>query len=60
MIGIINHTLTCIIRAIIGTLTGMSMASNSTRDSECYSAVRVQVRVLLLPFMRINLKVVIN
>ena len=35
-IRIINHTLLSTIRAVIGTLTCMSMASNSTSDSECY------------------------
>ena len=47
--SIINHTLPSTIRAVIGTLTCTSMASNSTSDSECYQAIRVQVRVLLLP-----------
>ena len=46
-ISIINQTLLSTIRAVIGTLTGTSMASNSTSDSECY--YRVQERVLLLP-----------
>ena len=46
---IINHTLHSTIRAVISTLTCTSMASNSTSDSECYFAVRVHVRVLLLP-----------
>ena len=45
----INHTLQSTIRAVISTLTCTSMASNSTSDSECYLAVRVHVRVLLLP-----------
>ena len=35
-IGIINHTLLNTIRAVVGTLTCTSMASNSTRDSEYY------------------------
>ena len=35
-ITIINHTLLSTIRAVIGTLTCMSMVSNSTSDSECY------------------------
>ena len=35
-ICIINHTLPSTIRAVIGTLTCTSMASNSTSDSECY------------------------
>ena len=37
-ISIINHTLLSTIRAVIGTLTCTSMASNSTSDSECYWA----------------------
>ena len=49
IICIINHTLPSTIRAVISTLTCTSMASNSTSDSKCYQAVRVQVRVLLLP-----------
>ena len=36
VVYIINHTLPSTIRAVIGTLTCMSMASNSTSDSECY------------------------
>ncbi len=36
VISIINHTLVSTIRAAIGTLTCMSMGSNSTSDSECY------------------------
>ena len=48
-ISIINHILPSTIRAVISTLTCMSMASNSTSNSECYLAVRVHVRVLLLP-----------
>ena len=48
-ICIINHTLLSIIRAVISTLTCTSMASNSTSDSECYLAIQVHVRVLLLP-----------
>ena len=43
IISIINHTLPNTIRAVIDTLTCRSMASNSTSDSECYQAVRVQV-----------------
>ena len=35
-IRIINHTLLSTIRAVISTLTRMSMVSNSTSDSECY------------------------
>ena len=35
-ISIIHHTLPSTIRAVIGTLTCTSMASNSTSDSECY------------------------
>ena len=38
--SIINHTLLSKIRAVISTLTCMSTVSNSTSDSECYSAVR--------------------
>ena len=35
--GLYNyHTLPSTIRAVIGTLTCMRMASNSTSDSECY------------------------
>ena len=49
LIGIINHTLPSTIWAVISSLTCMSMASNSTSNSECYLAVRVQVGVLLLP-----------
>ena len=49
MISIISHTLQRTIRAVISTLTCTSMACNSTSDSECYLAVRVHVRVLLLP-----------
>ena len=49
MISMINHTLLSTIRAVIDTLTCTSMASNSTCDSKCYLAVRVEVRVLLLP-----------
>ncbi len=49
IISIINHTLPSTIRAVISTLACTSMVSNSTRDSECYLAVPVQVRVLLLP-----------
>ena len=48
-ISIINHTLQSTIRAVISTLTCTSMVSNSTSDSECYLAVCVHVRVLLLP-----------
>ena len=48
-ISIFNHIPPSTIRAVIGTLTCMSMACNSTSDSECYQAVQVQVRVLLLP-----------
>ena len=36
IISIINHTLLSTIRAVIGTLTCTSMASNSTSNSECY------------------------
>ena len=35
-ISIVNHTLPSTIRAVISTLTCMSMASNSTSDSECF------------------------
>ena len=50
IISIINHTLlSTIIRAVISTLTYTSMANNGMSDSECYLAVQVQVRVLLLP-----------
>ena len=35
--------------AVISTLTCMSMVSSSMSDSECYLAVQVHVRVLLLP-----------
>ena len=35
-IGTINHTLPSTIRAVIGTLTCTSMASNSMSDSEYY------------------------
>ena len=45
----INHTFPNSIRPVISTLTCTSMASNSMSDSECYLAVRVHVRVLLLP-----------
>ena len=48
-ISIINHTLLSTIRSVISTLTCMSMASNNTSDSKCYLAIRVHVRVLLLP-----------
>ena len=48
-ISIINHTLLSTIRAVISTLTCTNVASNSTSDSECYLAVQVHVRVLLLP-----------
>ena len=44
-ISIINHTLPSTIRAVISTHTCMSMAGNSTSDSKCYLAIRVQVRV---------------
>ena len=37
------------IRTVIGTLTCTSMANNSKSDNEYYLAVRVQVRLLLLP-----------
>ena len=57
VISIINHTLPSTIRAVIGTLACTSMASNSTSNSECYLAARIQVRVLLLPNC---LKCVIN
>ena len=50
-ISIINHTLPSTIKAVISTLTCMSMVRNSTSNSECYLAVRVQVRVLLLPLL---------
>ena len=46
IINIINRTLLSAIRAVI---SNTSMANNSTSDSECYLAVRVQARVLLLP-----------
>ena len=36
IISIIYHTLLSTIRAVIGTLTCTSMASNSTSDSKCY------------------------
>ena len=36
IISIINHALPSTIRAVIGTLTCTSMASNSMSDSECY------------------------
>ena len=36
LVCIINRTLLTTIRAVIGTLTCTSMASNSTSDSECY------------------------
>ena len=48
-INIINHTLPSTIRAVISTVTCTSMASDSTSDSECYLALRIHVRVLLLP-----------
>ena len=38
-----------LIRAVISILTCTSMASNSMSDSEYYWAIRIQVRVLLLP-----------
>ena len=37
------------IRAVISTLICMSKTSNSMSNSECYLAVRIHVRVLLLP-----------
>ena len=43
MIRIINHTLPSAIKAVISTLTCMSMFSNSTSSSKCYLAVRVHV-----------------
>jgi hypothetical protein len=46
-ISIINHTLPSTITAVISTLACTSMVSNST--SKCYLAVRVHVRVTLLP-----------
>ena len=51
MLSMINHTvsLQSTIRAVISTLTCMSMVSNSTSDSGCYLAVQIHVRVLLLP-----------
>ena len=36
IISIVNHTLLSTVRAVIGTLTCTSMASNSTSNSECY------------------------
>ena len=48
-ICIIDHTLPSINRAIISTFTYTSMASNSTSNCKCYFAVRLHVRVLLLP-----------
>ena len=49
--SIINHTLLSVYnyRAVISTLTCISMASNSMNDSRFYLTVQVQIRVLLLP-----------
>ena len=60
-ISIINHTLLSTIRAVIGTLTCTSMASNSTSDSElvllgCTSTSKSTVTALLVR----GLKCVIN
>jgi hypothetical protein len=60
-IGIINHTLLSIIRPAISTLTCTSKASNRTRDSECYLALRVHVRVYTVAALIVRgLKCVIN
>ena len=44
-----KHKTSILLGQVISTLTCTSKASNSTSDSECYLAVQVHVRVLLLP-----------
>ena len=47
-ISIINHTLPSTIRAVIGTLTCMSMASNSTSDSYILGHMSTTVAALIV------------